>query len=218
MESATRATAPPAMGIEWSPEIACKHCDMKFGSAQALGGHQNAHRVDLEVAKRLRHAEFTGGRVTNVPERGAVESCTEEGTVGLCVWCMKSAPLKLCVNRPSASEIAWMMRNYRNIAQGPQQSAATAVKWSGGSINVGSLGARSGAAAARKYHGVENDEARAAALAARKYYKKDINEARAAAVAARKYYEKKNDETRASAVARGSSKRVVEELDLTLRL
>lgn len=72
------------------PTLRCTHCNMKFSTKQALGGHQNAHRVDQAVAEEVQHV------LDQVP-RTPPGQCP----VGLCVFCMKSAPLKVCIDRPS---------------------------------------------------------------------------------------------------------------------
>jgi|UniRef100_A0A2N9ERY7 hypothetical protein len=56
-------------------QYSCNYCDQKFSSAQALGGHQNGHRNERALAKRvktlknmayLRHIE-SGGYLDMVP-------------------------------------------------------------------------------------------------------------------------------------------------------
>ncbi|XP_020272488.1 uncharacterized protein LOC109847669 [Asparagus officinalis] len=83
----------------------CKRCGEKFSSGRALGGHQKKHRVEDQDAAGARVAFSTrNGQPVLINssqqqiQQEDFENLHQEGPNGICLFCLKRAPLKLHFN------------------------------------------------------------------------------------------------------------------------
>ncbi|XP_047942816.1 zinc finger protein JAGGED-like [Salvia hispanica] len=67
-EQSKRAIGDQAAVADIDREYGCRYCHKKFSNKQALGGHQNAHKVERAMEKNMHdnnyYVEGTGSRMT----------------------------------------------------------------------------------------------------------------------------------------------------------
>ena len=89
-----------------------KVCGEEFNNPQALGGHQNKHRLEIALAKTARDAQTAQAmqqrlqRQREEEEEEELESMQQCPNTGLCVLCMRMKSLSLSVGRPDIAKLS----------------------------------------------------------------------------------------------------------------
>jgi C2H2-type zinc finger len=69
----------PSARTEQLRVFSCNYCNRKFHTSQALGGHQNAHKLERSLAKRSRELVLAMSRIETDPSHAFMAHFTSAG-------------------------------------------------------------------------------------------------------------------------------------------